>query len=45
MISIPNVRPFWYRSLCKPPFRVRSGEVALNCPGLGLRASGLGFRA
>ena len=21
-----------FRAVCKPPFRVRSGEVALNCP-------------
>ena len=32
MISVPNLRPFWYYSLYKPPFRVRSGDVASNCP-------------
>ena len=32
MISIPDLRPFWYYSLYKPPFRVRSGEVALSYP-------------
>ena len=31
-MSIPNLRPVWYSSLRKSPFRVRSGEVALNCP-------------
>ena len=33
IISIPNLRPFWHYSPCKPPFRVTSGEVALNGPG------------
>ena len=27
IISNPNLRPFWYYSLCKPPFRLRSGEL------------------
>ena len=47
MMSIPNLNPFWYYSLDKPLFRVRSGEVALNCPGLRsrFRAWGLGFGA
>ena len=31
-ISMPNLRPCWYYSPNKPPFTVRSGEVALNCP-------------
>ena len=34
IISIPNLRPFKHHSLCKPPFRVRSGEVSLHCPEL-----------
>ena len=34
IVSIPNLRPFWYYSLYTTPFRVRSGEVALNCPAL-----------
>ena len=34
MITIPNLRSFWYHLLYSPPFRVRSGEVALNCPVL-----------
>ena len=29
IVSIPNLRPFGYYSLYKPPFRERSGEVAL----------------
>ena len=29
-ILIPYLRPFWYYSLHKPPFRVRSGEVAFK---------------
>ena len=33
IVSIPNLKSFWYYSLYKPPFRVRSGEFALNCPG------------
>ena len=32
IISIPNSNPFWYYSLYKPPFRVRSGKVALHGP-------------
>ena len=31
MNSVRNLRPFWSYSLYKPPFRVRSGEVTLNC--------------
>ena len=30
--SMTNLRPFWYYSVYKTPLRVRSGEVALNCP-------------
>ena len=34
IISVPNLRPFWYYSLNEPPFWVRSGEVALNLPSV-----------
>ena len=34
IISTPNRIPSWYYSLYGPPFRVRSGEVALDCPEL-----------
>ena len=40
IVSTPNLRPFWHCSLYNPPFRVRSGEVTLNYPDLGV---GLGF--
>ena len=32
IISIPKITLFWYYSLYQAPFKVRSGEVALNCP-------------
>ena len=40
IVSTPNLRPFRHYSLYNLPFRVRSGEVTLNCPNLGV---GLGF--
>ena len=43
IIPKPELRGFWGDSLTKPPFKVTSAEVAINCPD-GLYIKGISFQ-